>query len=125
MYKRLLVSLGITSLISGLFALIFINHWWLVFALTFVLQIVVFYFINTAIENNLIEKAEKIKIQQYVEANKQVAIIECPCGDKNKQEVVMRFDKEVTYICGKCEKNIKAVIDVRPILVTEPIYFKK
>ena len=125
MYKRLLVSLGITSLISGLFALIFINHWWLVFALTFVLQIVVFYFINTAIENNLIEKAEKIKIQQYVEANKQVAIIECPCGDKNKQEIVMRFDKEVTYICGKCEKNIKAVIDVRPILVTEPIYFKK
>ena len=125
MYKRLLVSLGITSLISGLFALIFINHWWLVFALTFVLQIVVFYFINTAIENNLIEKAEKIKIQQYVEANKQVAIIECPCGDKNKQEVVMRFDKEVTYICGKCEKNIKAVIDVRPILVTEQIYFKK
>ena len=55
MYKRLLVSLGITSLISGLFALIFINHWLLVFALTFVLQIVVFYFINTAIENNLIE----------------------------------------------------------------------
>ena len=84
-----------------------------------------FYFINTAIENSLIEKAEKIKIQQFVEANKQVAIIECPCGVKNKQEVVMRFDQEVTYVCGKCEKNIKAMIDVKPIIVTEPIYFNK
>ena len=125
MFKRLFVSLGVTSLISGLFALIFINHWLLVFALTFVLQIVMFYFINTAIENSLIEKAEKIKIQQFVEANKQVAIIECPCGVKNKQEVVMRFDQEVTYVCGKCEKNIKAMIDVKPIIVTEPIYFNK
>ena len=125
MFKRLFVSLGVTSLISGLFALIFINHWLLVFALTFVLQIVMFYFINTAIENSLIEKAEKIKIQQFVEANKQVAIIECPCGVKNKQEVVMRFDQEVTYVCGKCEKNIKAMIDVKPIIVTEPIYFHK
>jgi hypothetical protein len=32
--------------------------------------------------------SEKIKIEQFIEANKQVAIIECPCGDKNKQEVV-------------------------------------
>ena len=125
MFKRLIISLGITSLISGLFALIFINHWLLVFTLTFILQLVIFYFINTSIQNSLIEKAEKIKIEQFIEANKQVAFIECPCGDKNKQEVIMRFDQDIAYTCSKCDKSIKAIIDVKPILVTEPIYFKK
>lgn len=125
MFKRLFVSIGLTSLISGIFALIFVSHWILVFILTFIIQLVAFYFINTSIENNLIEKAEKIKLEQFVEANKQVAIIECPCGEKNKQEVVMRFDKDVIYQCGKCDKNIKAIINVKPVVTTEPIYFDK
>lgn len=123
MFKRLFVSLGLTSLISGIFALIFISHWVLVFILAFIIQLVAFYFINTTIENILIEKAEKIKLEQFIEANKQVIIIECPCGEKNKQEVVMRFDKDVIYQCGKCDKNVKAMLNVKPVLTTEPIYF--
>jgi hypothetical protein len=96
-----------------------------VFILAFIIQLVAFYFINTSIENSLIEKAEKIKLEQFVEANKQVAIIECPCGQKNKQEVIMRFDKDIIYQCSKCDKNIKAMINIKPVLTTEPIYFDK
>ena len=35
----------------------------------------------------------------------------------------MRFDKDVIYQCGKCDKNVKAMLNVKPVLTTEPIYF--
>ena len=123
MLNRVLISLGITSLVSVLFGLIFATHFWYVFALAFILQVLFFYFLNTAYENSLIEKAQLLRIQQIREENKQIATIQCPCGQKNMQEVEMRFDQDVVYSCNTCGKNVKAVVDVKTVLITEPIYF--
>jgi len=123
MLNKIFFSLGITSLVSVLFALIFATKFWYVFALAFLLQILFFYFLNTVYENSLIEKAQKIKIQQYIEENRQVATVQCPCDQKNMQDVDMRFDQDITYRCNNCNKNIKANVDVKTVLITEPIYF--
>ena len=123
MLNRVLISLGITSLVSLLFGLIFATHFWYVFALAFILQVLFFYFLNTVYENSLIEKAQLLRIQQIREENKQVATIQCPCGQKNMQDVEMRFDQPVVYPCNVCGKNVKAGVDVKTVLVTEPIYF--
>jgi len=123
MLNRVLISLGITSLVSVLFGLIFATHFWYVFALAFILQVLFFYFLNTVYENSLIEKAQLLRIQQIREENKQIATIQCPCGQKNMQEVEMRFDQDVVYSCNTCGKNVKAVVDVKTVLITEPIYF--
>ena len=61
MLNKALFSFGITALVSTLCGLIFISKFWYVFALAFVLQVLFFYFLNTAYENSLIEKAQKIK----------------------------------------------------------------
>lgn len=125
MLRKILISLSITSLISTIAGLIFVSKFWLIFTLVFILQVLFFYFYNNYYENKLIEKAQQLRLEEFKELNKQVVVIACPCSEKNKQEVVMRFDQDVIYKCGKCQKNIKAVIDVKPLLVTEPIYFEK
>ena len=123
MLNRVLFSLGLTTLVSVLVALIFISKFWYVFALAFVLQVLFFYFLNTAYENSLIEKAQKIKLQQFIEENRQVAMVQCPCDQKNMQDVEMRFDQDIIYTCNQCGKNVKAGVDIKTVLVTEPIYF--
>ena len=35
----------------------------------------------------------------------------------------MRFDQDITYKCNNCGKNVKANVDVKTVLITEPIYF--
>jgi len=125
MLIKILISLGITALISGLLALMFMNHWILVFALSFIVQLLAFYIGNTIYENILIEKAEQIRTQQLIEASKQIATVECPCGERNKQDVQVRFDQEVTYDCSQCGKKIKLDVDIKPILTTQPIYVQK
>jgi len=123
MIQRVLISFGLTTLVSILFGLIFGAHFWLVFFLAFILQVLLFYFINSVYENKLIEKAQSLRLQEYAIQSKQIALIECPCAEKTKQEVEMRFDKDVTYVCNKCNKSIKAAVDVKSVLMTEPIYF--
>ena len=123
MLNKALFSFGITALVSTLCGLIFISKFWYVFALAFVLQVLFFYFLNTAYENSLIEKAQKIKLQQFIEENRQVAMVQCPCDQKNMQDVEMRFDQDIIYTCNQCGKNVKAGVDIKTVLVTEPINF--
>ena len=123
MLNKILFSVGVTALVSVLCGLIFISKFWYVFALTFIVQVLFFYFLNTIYENSLIEKAQKLRLQQFLEENKQIATIQCPCNQKSMQDVEMRFDQDIIYTCSTCGKNVKAGIDVKTVLVTEPIYF--
>ena len=125
MIQKVLFSLLITLVVSGLLAFLFISHWIVIFFLTFTIQILAFYIGNTIYENKLIEKAEKIRTEQIKEVTKLVATVECPCGEHFRQDTVIRFDEEITYNCDKCDKVIKLNIDIKPILTTQPIYTNK
>lgn len=124
MLSRVTISLAITSLVSVLAGLLFAGHFWNVFFLVFILQVLFFYFFNSVYENKLIEKAQQLKLEEFKEQNKQVITVECPCDQKTRQDVSMRFDREVIYQCGKCQKNIKALANVKTVQTTEPIYFE-
>lgn len=124
MLSRILFSLILTSLVSTLAGLLFASHFWNVFFLVFILQVLFFYFFNSVYENKLIEKAQQLKLEEFKEQNKQIVLVECPCDEKTQQEVSMRFDRDVIYQCGKCKKNIKAMTSVKTIQTTEPIYFE-
>jgi hypothetical protein len=123
MLTKFLVSLGLTILVSVLAGLLVISKFWIVFSLTFIVQVLFFYFFNSIYENKLIEKAQLLKIQELKEATKNVATLACPCDEKVKQNVDVRLDTDVVYQCAKCKKNIKAVVNVKTIQTTDPIYF--
>jgi membrane protein implicated in regulation of membrane protease activity len=122
MLQRIFISLGITSLVSVLVGLL-VSKFWLGFALSFILQVVFFYLFNSVYENRLIERAQILKLEEVKELSKNKVILECPCAEKNKQEINMRFDENVVYECSKCKKNIKADAIVKNVLTTQPIYF--
>ena len=123
MINKIVFSLAVTVLISTLLGLLFYSKFWVVFALGFILQFLFFYILNTVYENRLIEKAQKLKLEEFREQTKHFVLIECPCTEKVKQDVEIRFDKDIVYKCNKCEKNIRAIPDVKTLLQTDPIYF--
>lgn len=125
MVKKIFVSLGITCLISTLIGLLFAANFFIAFAAAFIIQVLTFYYLNSLNEQKVALRLLEIKNEQDRIAALQTAIIECPCTEKNKQGVEMRFDKDITFKCSKCSKMIKADVDVKSVLVTEPIYFNE
>lgn len=120
--NKVFISLLITTLISILVGILSSNFW-AGFALAFLLQFVVFYIGNTFYNNYIITKIEEIKLDQIKESQKQQTIITCPCSEGNKQQVDLKIDSEIIYKCDRCEKNIKAIHDVKSFITTQPIYF--
>ena len=123
MLGKIIISILITTLVSILAGLIVPGNFWTVFVFAFVLQVLFFYFFNSIYENRLIEKAQQIRLEELKEINKQIVTVQCPCDEKVRQDIQMRFDRDVIYECNKCKKNIKAISDVKTLLTTEPIYF--
>lgn len=123
MLRNVLISFSLTTFVSVLVGLIFINHFWSAFAFTFLVQVIVFYIVNTIIQTKALLKVQQLQTDQIKELSKQKAILECPCAEKSRQEVDMRFDQDIVYQCSKCKKSIKADVNVKTVLVTNPIYF--
>lgn len=123
MLGKILLSLTLTSLVSCLAGFLFPDKFWISFSLAFILQVLFFYFFNSIYENNLVEKAQRLKLEELKEQNKQTANLQCPCDEKTRQDIALRFDEDVIYKCGKCGKNLKAIVNVKTIQTTDPIYF--
>lgn len=121
--KKLLTSIGVTLLVSSLFALLFKS--WYVFLLSTVMQFVFFYFFNSIYENYLIQKAAQINLQTLKEENKNKVKVLCPCGENNPQDVTLNFNEDTLYECSKCKKQVRATSNVGTSLVTLPVFTKK
>lgn len=120
--KNILVSLVLTLLVSALIGVLSSNFL-AGFALAFILQIVIFYIGNTMYNNYIITKIEEIKLKQLQELQTQNTTLTCPCSEGNKQNIQIGINEEIIYKCDKCDKNIKAVHDVKNFITTQPIYF--
>lgn len=121
---KALTSLIVTFGVATLFGLIFKDNFWLVFAIATILQFFGFYIFNQVYLNNIILNAERIKIDQIKESNRNLVEIGCPCDENYKQLVDFRFDQKNIYKCDKCGKNYTAIVSFKSILTTDPIYFE-
>lgn len=121
--KKVLTSLTLTFLVSGLFGILFNN--WLVFLLAIILQILFFYFFNTIYENYLTKKI--IEANALVESEKYKNFVQvlCPCGENNPQNIVLTLNEDTIYNCNKCSKEVRATTNVGTTLVTTPILTKR
>jgi hypothetical protein len=119
--KKLLFSITVTLLVSLLFGSIFFVNFWKVFALATIIQILFFVVFNTIYGNYLQKKALEINTKYLTERSKFTKLIQCPCGDST-QEVEVSFSEDVVYECTKCKNKVKAVVVVKPVLLTDPVY---
>ena len=121
--KKVLVSLTLTLLVSGLFGIIFNN--WLVFILATILQILFFYFFNTVYENYLTKKVIEANSLVEIEKLKNTVKVLCPCGENQPQDVLLTLNEDTVYKCMKCNKDVRATTNVGTSLITTPIITEK
>jgi hypothetical protein len=121
--KKVLVSLTLTLLVSGLFGIIFNN--WLVFILATILQILFFYFFNTVYENYLTKKVIEANSLVEIEKLKNTVKVLCPCGENQPQDVLLTLNEDTVYKCIKCNKDVRATTNVGTSLLTTPIITKR
>ena len=119
--KKILVSLTLTLLVSGLFGIIFKD--WLVFGLATILQILFFYFFNTVYENFLIKRAVEINGEIEKEKYKNAITVTCPCGAT--QEVILSLTEDTIYRCKECKNEIRATTNIGTALITTPLIVKE
>ena len=115
--KKVILSLTLTFLVSGLFGIIFKD--WLVFGLVTILQILFFYFFNTVYENFLIKRAVELSGEIEKETLKNTVQVTCPCG--SKPEVILSMTEDTIYRCADCNNEIRATTNIGTALVTTPI----
>jgi len=115
--RKLLTSVALTLMVSGLFGIIFKD--WLVFILATILQVLFFYFFNTVYENFLIKKALEANAEiKKLEFNNSMEVV-CPCG--SKQTVILSIHEDTIYRCEKCKNEIRAAVNVGTAMVTVPV----
>ena len=121
--KKVLTSLTLTLLVSGLFGIIFND--WLVFILATILQILFFYFFNTVYENYLTKKVIEANAIVETEKLKNTVKVLCPCGENQPQDVLLTLNEDTVYKCMKCNKDVRATTNVGTSLLTTPIITKR
>ena len=119
---QVIKSILITVIISSLFAWIFSNHFVSVFAFTFAFQFVAFYVGRTIYENYIKVELFRIQADREKEAQKRFLMLQCPCSEKNQQDVEINL-QDSSYECAKCKKTINTSVEVKNLLATEPVYF--
>ena len=118
--KKLLTSLTLTFLVSGLFGILFRD--WLVFGLVTILQILFFYFFNTIYENLLIKRAVEINAETEKAKFDNTVNVKCPCG--SSQNVILSLTEDTIYRCDECKNEIRATTSIGTALVTTPLVTK-
>ena len=116
--RKILVSLTLTFLVSGLFGILFND--WLIFLLVTILQILFFYFFNTVYENFLLKKAYELNLEIEKKKLDNTIKVNCPCG--STQEIVLQsLEKDTIYRCKECKNEIRAAINIGTAMVTTPV----
>ena len=119
--KKVLASLTLTLLVSGLFGIIFKS--WLVLILATILQILFFYFFNTVYENYLTKKVIEANSLVEIEKLKNTIRVTCPCG--SSQEVLLSMTEDTIYRCNECKNEIRAAVNIGTAMVTTPVMTKR
>ena len=123
MAKNILFSIGVTCVISTLFGLLFTSKFLIAFSLAFIIQLAFFYFFNTVYTNKVLLRAMELKNNELKTLSKSQATVICPCNERSAQSVDLSVSEDTIYKCEKCDKNVKAEINVKTVLTTDPIYF--
>ena len=123
MVEKLLKSLTITSIVSGIIAY-FCTHFDIVFLKTFLiatlLQFIIWYLIGYYADWKAKIKLQQIEADMYKEISKQFADVNCAyCGTVNTAPIKITGDNKVE--CRKCGKESAVYVELEVAQVTSPI----
>jgi hypothetical protein len=120
MLKGILKSIGILFLISFSVSFIFYKDYisfLKLFLLTLILQIICYNIYKKIVEISL----EKIKNERIKEYSKQGMDIKCPCYLEKVMFVPIELNKENSFKCLECNKDVSVEVSARCFMKTDVI----
>jgi hypothetical protein len=123
-WKKLLISLGLTlsvSLIGSLFLLNFNFNFLYSFLFFTLLQFVGFFFYGEYIRLRNGRLAVLAEVKALEEISKVTTVVTCPCDRALKTSLPLSLHKKNDYMCAGCNKKISVIIETKTALATEPM----
>jgi len=124
--KKIIISLSILIGISCLLSYLFYDgntvrsfvKWGVLFT---AIQLSIHQGIIYLVDLAFLRKVRKQELELAVVNAASIANLVCPCERKYMQSVTISLNKENTYSCIRCEKNISAKIEVNTALKTDAL----
>jgi hypothetical protein len=123
MIKQVLQSLAITITIScvlGYALAPLFSDWLHAFIFSVLLQLIGSYFYkDITLRNDAIQK-EVILNERLEILSRNSVSFPCPCGDNTFDEIIYP-GQENTFVCEKCNQELKVDVTFTPIVITKPL----
>lgn len=123
-FKKLIYGLGLTTVVSILGGLFFLNigfNFFATFFFFFILQVVGFYFYGESVKRKNAFIEAKLELAAAAELAKISADVICPCDKKVKTTIPIEMNSDNAYICAQCEKRVSVLLETKTFLKTDPI----
>jgi hypothetical protein len=123
-FVKILYSFGLTSLVSILGGLFFMNVGFLflpTFLFFFIAQLIGFYFYGEHVKRKNAYMQAQLELAAAAELAKITTDVVCPCDKKVQTTIAVEMNSDNSYICSQCEKKISVVLEAKTFLKTDPL----
>lgn len=121
---KLAKGLGITIVVSSIVSIslgIFFSNYIAWFLLATLLQFLAFYIVGEVIKRNNSKKMAEYLLRQSEIQAQQSATVVCPCDKRINTTLPIKFNRDNTYECAGCKKDIVVNIELKTALITTPV----
>jgi hypothetical protein len=94
---------------------------WQYMIISCLIQIVIYNFYTTYVDYKFAQIAQ----QREAELSKQGVEVSCPCSQNLKLFIPIILDKDNSFKCLECSKNVAVAVNVKTFLTTEPVNLEK
>lgn len=123
-FRKLIYSLLITTTVSVLSGLFFLNlnfNFWFTASFFFILQVIGFYFYGEHVKRKTAIIQAELELIAEAEMKKITVDVVCPCDKKVQTTIPIEMNSDNSYICGQCDKKIRVLLEAKTVLKTDPI----
>jgi len=121
---KLIKSIVITALVSIITSIslgLFFGNYLACFLIATLLQFLFFYAVGEILKRKDSKKLLEFSIKQQELMSQQSTTVVCPCDRKIESTIPIRLDRDNTYICAGCNKNINVKAEFKTALNTTPV----
>jgi DNA-directed RNA polymerase subunit RPC12/RpoP len=124
LFLTILKSFSITLTVASVLALVMFSlvgtfvPWFLFFIL---IQFIIFYIVGEIIKRRNIKHNLQVQIKQLEIENQQSLEVTCPCDKNIISKIPIKLDRQNSYRCAECKKDISVYISTKTALQTDPV----
>lgn len=120
LFKSLGITLGVAATL-GYCLSVTAGSFWPWFLTLIVLQFIIFYIVGEIVKNKNNKIALGIELKRLELVAQQSTNVVCPCDRRFEATVQVKLDRENSYTCLGCNKQIGIKMEAKTALLTSPV----